>query len=57
MKTAVFILLVIVVAAGVMLYTFVFKGEPPPEYDQYSPGDFFVTNVKIQQIVENIRCA
>lgn len=29
-----------------MLYTFVFKGEPPPEYDQYSPGDFFVTNVK-----------
>lgn len=45
-KAVIFILLVIVVAAGIMLYMFVLKGEPEPTYDQYSPGEYFVTNVK-----------
>lgn len=45
-KLILIILFVVVIAAGVVLYTFVFKGEPKPVYDQYSPGDYFVTNVK-----------
>lgn len=44
-KAVIFILLIIVVAAGVVLHVFVFN-EPKPEYDQYSPGEYFVTNVK-----------
>ena len=46
MKKLVIIIVVAVVAAGAVLYFFVLKGEPKPVYDQYSPGDYFVTNVK-----------
>ncbi|MCL1829505.1 MAG: flagellar basal body-associated FliL family protein [Oscillospiraceae bacterium] len=42
------IAVVMVVIVGVALYIFVFSGdrELPYVYAEYSPGDFFVTNVK-----------
>ncbi len=43
-KLGIFIIVVAVVA-GAALYFFVFNGSKP-EYDQYSPGEYFVTNVK-----------
>lgn len=45
-NSVVLIILVLLAAVGALLYVFVFKGESELPYDQYSPGDFFVTNVK-----------
>ncbi len=46
MKKIIIIIVAVLVVAAAVLFLFVFKGEPKPEYDQYSPGEYFVTNVK-----------
>ena len=49
MKKVVLIIAIIVIAAGAALYLFVFSagGEKPEVRVNYSPGDFFTTNVKV----------
>jgi flagellar FliL protein len=46
LKKIIIIIVAVLVVAAAVLFLFVFKGEPKPEYDQYSPGEYFVTNVK-----------
>jgi len=48
-KRAPIVIILAAAVAGVLLYFFVFKnmgGEKPVVYDYYSPGEYFVTNVK-----------
>lgn len=40
------IILVVVLAVAAVLYFFVFTGEKPVVYTYFTPGDYFVTNVK-----------
>jgi flagellar FliL protein len=46
LKKIIIIIVAVLVVAAAVFFLFVFKGEPKPEYDQYSPGEYFVTNVK-----------
>lgn len=43
------IIIVVLLIVALLLYFFVFKGESEAVYTTYSPGDFFVTNVKDTQ--------
>ena len=48
MKKIIIIVAAVAVVAGVALYIFVFSGEPadkPEVRIEYSPGDFFTTNI------------
>jgi len=40
------ILIAAAVAVGIFVYFFFLRGDPPIVYTNYSPGDYFVTNVK-----------
>lgn len=45
-KLIIIILAVVIIAAAVSVYFFVLKKAPEKEYSFYSPGDYFVTNIK-----------
>ena len=45
-KIMVPIIIVVVLGLAAALYFLVFSGERPVVYTEYSPGDYFVTNVK-----------
>ena len=45
-KVIIIVLAVVLVAAGVFSYFFFFSGDKEEEIVLFSPGDFFVTNVK-----------
>ncbi len=45
-KKLIIIILAVVIIAAACLYFFVLKKAPEKEYSTYSPGDYFVTNIK-----------
>lgn len=45
-KKLIIIILAVVIVVAACLYFFVFQKPPVKEYSFYSPGDYFVTNIK-----------
>lgn len=46
MKKKLIIIILILAVVGAALYFFVFSGPKKPEISYYTPGDYFVTNIK-----------